>query len=393
MVNDWAQRAREAHGLRLVGHSDLNGYGDGNQLIRQGDYLYVGHMRRMGTSVLDVSDPERPTVVWQQPAPPNTHSHKVQLGDGLLIVNHEQLPSDHGREAAPDGPHSAGIQIFDVATDPAHPRPLGFLGVGGKGVHRVWYTGGPYAYLSGASEGFRERMLTIADVRDPRAPQALGRWWLPGLWSAGGEQPNWPPGVTWGMHHATVHGERAYAGLLDAGIGILDVADPRHPHLVSRFSWDGDWGGFAHTALLLPGRKLLAVTQEQTVADCRGPRRYARLVDVEDEAQPRALSTLPEPRGDYCARGGRFGPHNLHEHRPGSRVREDRLYVTYFNAGLRVYDIADAAHPREAACYVPEAPPGQRACQVNDVYVDERFIYISDRVGGGVWILEEAPPA
>lgn len=391
-MHDWRRAAREAHGLRLVGHSDLGGYGDGNQLIRQGAHLYVGHMRRMGTSVLDVSDPERPALVWQQPAPPHTHSHKVQLGDGLLIVNHEQMPTEHGRRPAPTGPHSAGIQIYDVAADPARPRPLGFLDVGGRGVHRLWYTGGRYAYLSGASEGFRERMLTIADVSDPTAPRALGRWWLPGLWAAGGEPPDWPEGATWGMHHATVHGDRAYAGLLDAGIGILDVSDPRQPRTISRYTWDGDWGGFAHTVLYLPERQLLAVTQEQTFADCDGPKRSVRLVDASDEEHLRALSTLPEPRGDFCARGGRFGPHNLHENRPGSRVRQDRLYVTYFNAGLRVYDIADAARPREVACYVPEAPPEQRACQVNDVYVDEQFVYISDRVGGGIWILEEEEP-
>lgn len=385
---EWARTAVEARGFRFVGHSDLGGLGDGNQLIRRGRYLYVGHMRRTGTSVLDVSDPERPALVWQQPAPPNTHSHKVQLGDGVLIVNHERLPAGHGEEA-PTGPHSAGIQLFDIATNPAEPRPLGFLAVGGLGVHRLWYTGGRYAYLSGAAEGFRERMLTIADVSDPTNPRALGRWWLQGLWEAGGETPTWPAHLTFGMHHAVISGDRAYAGLLDAGIGVIDVADACQPRLVAHLTWPEGWGGFAHTVLPLPGRGLLAVTQEQTVPDCAGAARYVRLVDARDESHLREVSVLPEPRGDYCRRGGRFGPHNLHENRPGSRISEERLYVTYFNAGLRVYDISDAAHPREVACYVPSPPPGQRACQVNDVYVDDRFVYISDRLNGGVWILEQ----
>ncbi|MBI2755316.1 MAG: hypothetical protein HYX52_01260 [Chloroflexi bacterium] len=388
MSTEWWTRAVEARGIRFVGHHGLAGFGDGNQLLRQGDHLYVGHMRRTGTSVLDVSDPERPELVWQQPAPANTHSHKVQIGDGLLIVNHEQLPEDHGPGTGARGAHSAGIQIYDIATNPAEPRPVGFMGIGGKGVHRLWYTGGPYAYLSGQAEGFRERMLTVADLSEPSAPRALGRWWVPGLWAAGGEEPTWPEGTAFGMHHATVHGSRAYAGLLDAGIGIIDISDPSSLRLVSRLTWEGDWGGFAHTVLCLPERRLLAVTQEQTEPDCTGPARYVRLVDASDEEHLQPLGILPEPQGDYCTRGGRFGPHNLHEN-PLGVVREDRLYVTYFNAGLRVYDIEDASNPREVAWYVPEPPPGQGACQINDVFVDDTFIYITDRINGGVWVLQE----
>src|SRR5947209_2694104 len=116
----WQSAALEARGLRFVGHSVLGGFGDGSQLLRQGDHLYVAHMRRTGTTVLDVSDPERPELVWQRPPPPNTHSHKVQIGDGILIVNHERMPGGDIQ-----APHSAGIELFDVATDPADPRRLG----------------------------------------------------------------------------------------------------------------------------------------------------------------------------------------------------------------------------------------------------------------------------
>src|ERR687892_90859 len=50
---------RESHRLELVGHNDLAGRGDGMQIMRQGDALYVGHMgpSGMATSVLDVGDP------------------------------------------------------------------------------------------------------------------------------------------------------------------------------------------------------------------------------------------------------------------------------------------------------------------------------------------------
>ena len=55
----------EAKGLRLLAHHDLAGHGDGMQVLREGDALYVGHNgpSGMGTSILDVSDPSAPEVV------------------------------------------------------------------------------------------------------------------------------------------------------------------------------------------------------------------------------------------------------------------------------------------------------------------------------------------
>ena len=51
-----------ATGLRLLAHHDLGGHGDGMQVLREGDALYVGHTATsgMGTSILDVSRPGPP---------------------------------------------------------------------------------------------------------------------------------------------------------------------------------------------------------------------------------------------------------------------------------------------------------------------------------------------
>ena len=75
-----------ASGLRLLAQHDLGGYGDGMQVIRSGDVLYVGHLGTsgMGTSILDVADPARPALVTQWAAPARTHTHKVQVAGGLL---------------------------------------------------------------------------------------------------------------------------------------------------------------------------------------------------------------------------------------------------------------------------------------------------------------------
>ncbi|HYW88008.1 MAG TPA: hypothetical protein VFB50_09580, partial [Chloroflexota bacterium] len=93
--------------------------------------------------------------------------------------------------------------------------------------------------------------------------------------------------------------------------------------------------------------------------------------------------------GDFCSRGGRFGPHNVHEMRPGSLIDPNTMYLTYFNAGLRVVDISDATQPREVAYFVPEAPPGRSSIQFNDVLVgSDGLVYVTDRYRGGLYILE-----
>jgi len=111
-------------------------------------------------------------------------------------------------------------------------------------------------------------------------------------------------------------------------------------------------------------------------------------VDVSDPAEPRVVSVCPPPVGDFCDRGLRFGPHNTHENRPGSYRSAEIVFVTYFNAGLRVYDVSDAERPTEIASWIPPTPPGQEASQINDVFVSADLdIYVTDRVNGGVYVV------
>jgi len=89
--------------------------------------------------------------------------------------------------------------------------------------------------------------------------------------------------------------------------------------------------------------------------------------------------------------GGRIGAHNLHENEPepGSARLFNTVVSTWFSAGLRVYDIRNPFRPEEIAAFLPETPEGQRACRINDVFVDDRgIIYACDRAKGGVYILE-----
>jgi hypothetical protein len=370
-------RQEEAAGLHLVGHHDLGGYGDGMQVLREGDALYVGHFgpSGMGTSILDVSNVASPRLVQQWPAPPGSHTHKVQVADGLLLVNHEQFRGGEG--------YSAGMAIYDL-TDPLDPRRIGWFDSTGKGVHRIVYTGGRYAYVSAIPDRFDDRIWVVVDLQDPTAPVEVGRWWWPG--QRDDETPTWPEGKRYAAHHALVEGDRAYLGYNDAGMVVLDISDVTAPEVVSKLTWDPV--GDTHTVMPLPGRDLVVVTDEETHDRCAAGPHYVRLVDVSDERSPRVVSIVPPPEGDFCDRGMRFGPHNTHENRPGSYRSAEVVFVTYFNAGLRVYDLADPTAPVELAHYIPELPAGQADIQSNDVFVDaDGLVYLTDRAGAGVHIL------
>jgi len=374
-------RPEDRSGLRLIGHSRLDGYGDGMQVLREGDALYVGHFgpSGMGTSILDVSDVTSPKVVRQWPTPPGSHTHKVQVADGLLLVNHEQFRGGEN--------FSAGMAVYDLA-DPFDPQQIGWFDSTGKGVHRIVYTGGRYAYVSAIPDGFDDRIWVVVDLADPTAPVEVGRWWWPGQHDD--EEPTWPEGKRYAAHHAIVDGDRAYLGYNDAGMVILDVSDVTAPQVVSKLTWDPV--GDTHTCMPLPGRDLLVVTDEEVHDQVAAGPHYVRIVDIADDRNPKVVAVVPPPEGDFATRGLRFGPHNTHENRPGSYRSAEIVFVTYFNAGLRVYDLADPYAPQEIAHYIPALPEGQPDIQINDVFVaHDGLIYITDRWGDGVYVLEPEP--
>lgn len=373
-----------ASGLRVIGHHDLGGFGDGMQVLREGDVLYVGHngTSGMGTSILDVSDPGSPVLAEQWPAPKNTHTHKVQVADGLLLVNHERFPY---RPRTQLGPHSAGVAVYDLA-DPLHPRRIGFWESTGKGVHRIVWTGGRYAHMSGTPDGFTDRVWMTLDLADPTEPVLAARWWWPGQWTAGGEVPDWPAGHRVAAHHALGEGDFQYLGYDDANLVVLDVSDVETPRRIGGLEWTG---GATHTCMPLPGRDLLVVTDEQQHDGPHGEERRVHLIDIADPTKPAYLRTVPAPEGAYDELPQRFGPHCLHENRPGSYRSAELVFVTYFNAGVRVYDLTDPADPREIAHWVSEPPPGSKVPQANDLFVDAGgIVWVTDRGTGGVFALQ-----
>ena len=136
------------------------------------------------------------------------------------------------------------------------------------------------------------------------------------------------------------------------------------------------------------------VTDESTNNDAQDWPKLVWLLDIRDEKHPVPISTCPLPALDaFSSRGGRFGAHNIHENTPSPHCwHSDQIVVgTFFNGGLRAYDISNAYQPKEVAAFVPPAPALSPvgAIQLNDVFIDEReVVYTVDRFTGGLYLLE-----
>jgi hypothetical protein len=404
-----------AKNVRFIARSDQGGRPDGTQVMVHKGTAYIGHMFSNGITSIDVRDLRRPAPLAFVANPPNTRSHHIQVhGDILLAANGANVwalakyneQKDYFTSSLTQSfagaaqSFASGLRIYDIS-NPAELREIAFLPIPGLGVHRIWWVGGRYAYLSAHMDGFTDHIMAAIDVSDPARPTLAGHWWLPGMWQAGGEQPQAPKGKRWAAHHAIIAGNLAYGAWRDGGLTVHDVSDPAHARLISHVNWCPPFGGGTHTPLPLPDRNLLVVADEATASNCANGIAYTWVLDVRVPENPVTIATLPTPRGeDFCTKGGKFGPHNLHENRPGSLQRSDLIFATYHNAGLRVFDIGNAFEPKEVAYYVP--PPPERlvdfrpntakVIQSCDVIVDTNGIMYLTDTNAGLYILQYEGP-
>jgi hypothetical protein len=405
-----------ARNMRLLGYSDQGGRPDGVQIMVERGFAYIGHMFSKGFSVVDVRNPRAPKPVDHIAAPPGTWNIHLQVhGDLLLVINAKDMFAEaafaderayyrnqvgtvvgtaDARAATRDW--TAGLAVYDISV-PAQPRRIGFMPVEGGGIHRIWYTGGRWAYVSALLDGFTDYIFMTVDMTDPAQPREAGRYWLPGMHRAAGETPSWPASRRYGLHHAIVHGDIAYGAWRDAGLVMIDVKDRARPELIVHRNWSPPFGGGTHNCLPLPDRDLLVVLDEAVLDHQEDGLKLIWLFDVREPRNPVSIATFPTPsEADYKAKGAHFGPHNIHENRPGSLVSSELIFATYQNAGVRVFDIRDRYRPVEVAALVPPAPQRlidhrpNRACviQSTDVFVDRNGIVYCTDYNAGLYIME-----
>lgn len=445
--------ADDAQNVRLVGYNDLQGR---TALVTttksdsaNGNWVYIGHhdafhddkpilnpitgkMEFNGTSILEISDPSKPRYVWHIPNETNRNSRSTSVvydykfdssGRDYLIRNSEALTEgETGKDLK--------YQIFDITSRDSDPSKISLVGeitgtppnscgrgCGGKFImrtHKGWWsqeTG--YFYAASGEPGFRQIIVQIFDLKNPKEPKLVGRAWIPGLKDG---EPGFEGQYS---HHPIVDEEnnRLYVGYRNAGgqAASFDISNPaqpklvwsidmnppfRGPHTVSPITYD-TVPNFGKSAL--PRTYAFIVDEAGGGADMKpctnGVRSATYMLDITTETKPMVVSVWQVPVGNFCDKGGRFGPHQSAETVNGkiNRFTDKTAWLAYFNAGVRLVDLSDPYSIKELGYYIPKPnknsypiSQGQPvAIQMNDVDIDHRGLaYAVDRAGAGLFILE-----
>jgi hypothetical protein len=417
-----AQDRAERLNMELVGYHGLQGRGAYQPLIHEqgGRWIaYIGlHGGRTrnalsgktednGTAILDVTDPARPKLLAHIPGV-GGGAQMVRVCDGSALPR-----ADKGRVYLLRTLGNSAHEVWDVA-DPAKPNLVSTVSSGLQGTHKSWWEcESGIAYLVSGVPGWRtSRMTQIYDLGDPAKPDFIRNFGLPG------QQPGATGPVPTELHgpiSTGPRGGRVYFAYGTSSYGILQIVDrekllrgPKQPTAenllypqIGRLDFGPDAG--AHTAFPVLGmeavaragahrgaaRDFVVVTSESLAEHCSEPRQKAWMVDVSVEAKPQVLAswTVDEAKGEFCRRGGRFGTHSSNENFTPIYYRRI-MFFAHFNAGVRAVDIRDPFHPQEIGYYIPATGAGG-VVYTNNVEVDERgYIYIVDRRGAGLHILE-----
>jgi hypothetical protein len=391
----------EASNIKPIGYSDLNGHEAFKMAIKRvGErwYLYLAHFVGGGYTILDVTDPTDPKVLKFIPGPTDAALGQIDLHGNIMITAVQNRAAKPG-----DKDVNEGVIIWDIS-DALNPKQISWWKTGATGTHRDGYPGGKYVNLSAGMPGYKGQILVFLDISDPAHPKEAGRWWMTG--QKEGEPPV-PP--MYGLHGpAYIDGDRAYLGYSPAVV-ILDISDIAHPKVLGQLTVSPPFGTNIPVHDVMPvGKDLLFAHAEGTgggdtpngAPACTGAMFLNGLIDIADPAKPKLISVLPTPvppkdapYTDFCKKGGRFGPHNTNilQHNPDVEKQGNLIYLTYFNAGLRIYDVSDPRLPKEAGWFIPPTPAVRRmpqpydklVSQTEDVLVDTRGnIYISNKQWG-----------
>lgn len=430
--------ADEAHNVRLVGYNNMQG----RQALQvttksdsaNGNWVYVGHVPNTrtrdatlnpitgnnewnGTSLLEISDPANPELIWHIPNDVSANSRSVS------VVYDYAFDSDpSGRDYLirnSEGGENLKFQIFDITSRGTNPSQISLVaeitatpesscgpGCGGTLSNRAhkgfWSPETGLFYSSSGEPGFRTTLIHIWDLKDPKQPRFVGRAWLPG-------QKDGEDGFEGQyVHHPIVDeaNHRVYAGFREGSghIASWDISDPANPTLV--WSYDTSPPGRGpHTVspilydevpnITAAGGELprtYALVTDEYGRECTlGVKSRVYMFDITHESHPMPVSTWQVPVGNFCDIGGNFGPHQHAETVNGHLNRfEDKLaWIAYLNAGVRVLDISDPQNLKEVGYYIPKtnaSPPPSRArpaaIELTDVDIDHRgLVYATDRSG------------
>jgi len=364
--------------LSLIAATDLGSGGD-TQMTWNQDCVYrsVPTGGGDGIAVVDVSDPAHPRLVrvLQEPE---------WQGRGGVLGIHEGIHASAARGILVI-PIGTMLTTYDVSEDCTAPRLVSHFDFGfpaepfkgpafqGAGIHSGQLSpDGTFYYATDIGNGALSPTgpcLTIVDLLDVAHPKRVMRW--------GDEFP---------CHDLDFNadGTRAYLGFYASMVGhpsavvgaFTPVVQPSHLLSGLRIVDTSEvQARVADPEILILGELTGGRQHTETFTRIGGGRSYvvaaeegfcpggnARIVDVTDEVNPVAVSeltlgvnTLP---GCLIAQADRDAGRNLllymtHYISVDDPADAKLAFISWYSAGLRVFDISDPSHPVEVAYYNP----------------------------------------
>ncbi len=324
---------------------------------------------------VDVSDPANPTKL-----------DEVDIGtdhsDGpLRPIQDAKVDGDRLIAAGPPSSRGSdpwGFGLVDVS-DPANMSEIAFVDTSGDHAIHNCSLDGDYAYLTGTTGLRGQERMRIYDVSDD-APEEVATWY------PGDHDGAWDDVSVFlrNLHDITVQDGVAYLSCWDSGVFMVDVSDPTAPEYINRIgdhtieelqdvSRD-DLGTFfteppgnAHYAEVNDDGTILGEGGESWDTDPEaeggGPSPIT-LYDISDPGNPEELATIEtEETGNNTTGGWYSTSHNF-------EIRNDKLYSSWYSAGVKVHDISEPGSPERIAWY---AKPDQMSFWTAQVGVPDEF--------------------
>jgi hypothetical protein len=366
-----SRRSLEGYNCNLerVGHFDNNGEGAGWQHAWYEDCAYMGlaigsardgervprpGQRNSGVAVIDVANPLAPvastylpTISMADPWESLKVNERRQLLGAVNSALGGSITSNGGRE----------IDLYDISGDCRQPQLLASVAVGESSGHAGHFAPDGLTYWGSP---ITDGILKPIDISDPANPTLI--------WE------EFPAGT----HDLSISqdGTRAYlANNSGNGLTILDVTDVQNrvPNpqstIVSELYWTDGSTAQMTQRMTIGGKPYLLFVDELGQG-------AARIIDITNEAEPFIASKLklevqmPENDeaiapdqgsapfgydGHYCTASDGKTDHTTYD------VENAAIAVcSYFDSGLRVFDIRDVYRPREIAYWIAPTLPGPR---------------------------------
>lgn len=340
-------------GLELVGRNALGDRGMNAALAIADNCAFVGSRNDAAPQVVDISNPAAPQVVGSLTAHRGSTPRELRAVPALreLAVLFYRLNGGVN-----------GIDLYRWGASCATPSRAGHFDFGGAAPHEFFLWQDPkrsarvllFVSMFAASS----QQLQVLDISDIGNPSRLGGWSVPA-----------------GYGHAPLHsialspdGRTAYISLWTGGLIVADSSDfatgkanPAIRPLTPAGSAFKTAPGNVHSAVALPGQARVLTTDERYPAPFGAgcPSGTAHIVDVSNPVRPVAISSLsvPENQPSACAASPRA---TWTSHNP--TLTAHLAFVTWYSAGLEVFNLDDAAQPVRVAEY--------RAAGINPVQRD-----------------------